>query len=68
MTLRLIYSRPMAVYVAGDEPRRESQSSLLGRLFQLVLEAMQRSRTRAAMREIRRYQHLVCKDVNTDKT
>ncbi len=68
MTVRLIYSRPMAVYVAGDEPRRESKPSLLGRLIRMLLDALRHSRARAAMRELRRYQHLIHKDGGADKT
>lgn len=62
MTLRLVYSRPMAVYVAGDEPRHNSQPSLLLRLVRSLFKALRRSRARAAMRELRRYQHLIRKD------
>jgi hypothetical protein len=58
----------MAIYVAGDEPRRESRPSLLGRLIRLLLEALRHSRAKAAMRELRRYRHLIHKDSNADKT
>jgi hypothetical protein len=62
MTPRLIYSRPMAVYVADDEPQRDLQQSLLGRLFRSLLEALHRARADAAARELRRYRHFVRKD------
>jgi hypothetical protein len=66
MTLRLIYSRPMAISIADDEPQRVSQPSLLGRLGRLLLEALRRSRTKSAARELRRHRHLLHKDGDTD--
>ena len=66
MTLRLIYSRPPLISIADDEPRRVSQPSLLGRLGRLLLEALQRSRTKSAARELRRYRHLRHNDDDTD--
>jgi hypothetical protein len=68
MTLRLIYSRPMAVYLASDRPQQVSRASLLRRLMRLVLEAMQRSRARSAARVLRRYRHLIHRDDDTDRS
>ena len=62
MTLRLIYSRPMAVYVADDEPQRDLQPSWLLRFVRLLFEALHRARAEAAARELRRYRHFVRKD------
>jgi hypothetical protein len=56
----------MAISIADDEPQHASQPSLLGRLGRLLLEALRRSRTRSAARELRRYRHLVHKDGDTD--
>ena len=68
MTLRLIYSRPMAVYsanyLASDRPQPVSHLSPLRRLVRLVLEAMQRSRARSAARALRRYRHLIHDDAD----
>ena len=58
----------MAVYVAGDEPRREGQPSLLGRIVRLLLEFLRHARARTAVRELRRYQHLIHRDDDADKT
>ncbi len=66
MTLRLIYSRPLAGYVA-DEPQRSLRLSLLGRLFRLLVEALHRARAEAAARELRRHRHLVRKDKGADE-
>jgi hypothetical protein len=66
MTVRLIYSRPLLFSIADDEPRHVSQPSLLGRLGRLLLEALRRSRTKSAARELRRYQHLLHKDGDAD--
>jgi hypothetical protein len=72
MTLRLIYSRPMAVYsanyLASDRPQPARRPSLLHRLVRLVLEAMHRSRARAAARVLRRYRHLIHRDDDADKS
>ena len=68
MTLRLIYSRPLAIYVTSDQPQGAVRSPLLGRLACLVLEALRHSRARTAARALRRYQHLVHKDNDADKT
>lgn len=68
MTLRLIYSRPMAVYLASDRPQQVSRPSLLRRLARLVLEAMQRSRARSAARVLRRYRHLIHRDDDADRS
>ncbi len=62
MTIRLIYSRPIAVCVADDEPQRNDRPSLLERLIRLLSEALHRSRANAAARELRRYRHLAPKD------
>ena len=62
MTLRLIYSRPTAAYVADDEPQRDLKPSLLGRFVRLLLEALHRARADAAARELRRHRHFVRKD------
>jgi hypothetical protein len=62
MTVRLIYSRPMAVYVADDEPQRNLQASWLVRFVRLLLDALHRARADAAARELRRYRHFVHKD------
>jgi hypothetical protein len=66
MTLRLIYSRPMAVYLASDRPPQVSRLSMLRRLARLVLEAMKRSRARSAARVLRRHRHLIHRDDDTD--
>jgi hypothetical protein len=55
----------MAISIADDEPRRVSQPSLLGRLARLLLEALRRSRTKSAARELRRYGYLRHKDDDT---
>jgi hypothetical protein len=68
MTLRLIYSRPMAVYVADDEPQRSLPLSWLGRFVRLLFEALHRARANAAARELRRYRHLVHKDRDNGKS
>jgi hypothetical protein len=39
---------------------------LLGRLGRLLLEALRRSRTKSAARELRRHRHLLHKDGDTD--
>jgi hypothetical protein len=66
MTLRLIYSRPMAVSVADDEPQRDDRPSFPGRFVRLLFEGLRRSRARAAARELRRYRHLVHDDGGTN--
>jgi len=68
MTVRLIYSRPMATYVADDEPQRSLPLSLPGRLVRLLFDAMHRARANTAARELRRYRHLVHKDRESGKS
>jgi len=68
MTLRLIYSRPMAAYLASDRPQQVNRPSLLRRLARLVLEAMQRSRARSAARVLRLYRHLIHRDDDADRS
>jgi hypothetical protein len=68
MTLRLVYSRPIADYVTNDQPQASARPALFRSLARWLLEALRYSRAKAAMRELRRYQHLVHKDGDADKT
>ncbi len=72
MTLRLVYSRPIADYVTNDRPQASARPALFRALFRglarRLLEALRYSRAKAAMRELRRYQHLIHKDGDADKT
>jgi len=62
MTVRLVTSRPLAVYVADDEPRRDLRLSFVARYLRLLFKALHRARAEAAARELRRHRHLVHKD------
>lgn len=68
MTLRLVYSRPIADYVTSDRPQASARPALFSGLARRLLEALRYSRAKAAMRELRRYQHLIHKDGDADKT
>ena len=68
MTLRLVTSRPLAVYVADDVPRRDLRLSFVARYLRLLLQALHRARVEAAARELRRYRHLVHKDENSGES
>jgi len=69
MTLRLIYSRPIAIYLASDRPQQVvDRPSLLRRVVGLLLEAIHRSRARSAARVLRRYRHLIHRDDDDDRS
>ena len=68
MTLRLVTSRPLAVYVADDVPRRDLRLSFVARYLRLLFKALHRARVEAAARELRRYRHLVHKDENSGES
>ncbi len=68
MTLRLVTSRPLAVYVADDEPQRNLRLSFVARYLRLLFRALHRARAEAAARELRRHRHLVHKDENSDSS